>query len=177
VTNQETIAIKIDGAALDPAADRAFQECIIDQSLYIPDMFSIRFLDNDLALLDSGNFSIGKKVEIGASVEDIGSGSENSETMIVGEITAVEPSIAADESTFLVVRGYHKSWRAFRDTKWQTLLDSRDDQAIVKAGEAANIKIEADRTSSQHKYLAQDNQSSGEYVIERSQRMGKPESR
>jgi phage protein D len=172
VTYQHTIVIKIDGAALDAAADRAFQECIVDQSLYIPDMFSMRFLDNDLSLLDSGKFSIGKEVKIGATVEDIGSRSENSETMIVGEITAVEPSIAADGSSFLVVRGYHKSWRAFRATKWQTLLDSRDDQAIVKAGEAANLKIEADSTSTQHKYLAQDNQSSGEYVIERSQRMG-----
>ena len=167
-----TIAIKIDGTRVSERVDRALQECVVEQNLYLPDMFTIRFLDNDLVMLDSGDFGIGKTVEIATSIGDQGGGDENTATLIKGEITAVEPFISADKASELVIRGYHKSWRQFRGSNQKTFLGQKDDEVIKKLGSDGGVSMSVDSTSTKQQYLAQDAQSSGDYWTERSQRIG-----
>ena len=171
MTFQHSISIKIDGQTLDTQTFGKLQDCIVEQSLYIPDMFTIRFVDADLKLVDSSDFKIGTTVEIGITVAGVGLTGENSATLIKGEITAVEPLFKVG-ANYLVVRGYNQSWRGYRETKQQTFLKQKDKEVIETLGGDIGISTSVDSTKTTHEYLAQDNQSSGEYWIERSRRLG-----
>ncbi len=168
---EHSISIKVAGQELESTIISKLQDCIVDQSLYIPDMFTMRFVDVDLELVDSTDFDIGKTVEIGITVAGVGVNGENSATLIKGEITAVEPLFQVG-ANYLVVRGYNKSWRGYRGTKQQTFLKHKDGEIIETLGGDIGLSTSVDSTKTTHEYLAQDNQSSGEYWIERSRRLG-----
>ncbi len=81
-------------------------EVIVDQHSHLPHMFSIRFHDPELKLIDSGPFDLTRTVKIEADTED-----GTTVTLIEGEITALEPEFAEGMEASLVVRGYDKSHR------------------------------------------------------------------
>ena len=169
---EHKISIEVGGQSLDDAASGSFQECIVDQNLYIPDMFSLRFEDVNMELMDSAKFDIGKPVEISMTVAGIGGQEEQTARLIKGEITAIEPVFSADSGNYFVVRGFNKLWRAYRGTEQRTFLEQKDEQIIKKIGDELGLPSTIASTKTVHKYIAQDNQSSSEYLLERSQRIG-----
>src|SRR5690349_13060496 len=61
----------------------------VDDSLHIPDMFTIQFRDPRLTWADSDLLKIGQEVEILAKAA--GNSSEQPKRLLIGEITTVEP--------------------------------------------------------------------------------------
>src|SRR5258706_12421240 len=95
------VEIKIGGAdLLNDMMDKLF-EVEVETSLYLPSMFTLRFHDETLELIDSDKYGAGKSVEIKLS---------NSQGLLVsvfkGEITAIEPEFTEEFMGELVIRGY-----------------------------------------------------------------------
>src|SRR5512144_384244 len=102
--------IKVGGSDIPTELMNVLREAVIDTSLQLPSMFSLTFLDPQLKWVDEAMFDLGKEVQISAQVP----GSSNSEVLIKGEITALEPIFSAEGKTMLVVRGYDKVHRLHR---------------------------------------------------------------
>ena len=96
-------------------------DVIVDQNSRLPNMFTIRFLDSDKELMDQGPFDLTMRVRIEAETED-----GTRWLLIEGEITALEPVFGEGMVAHLLVRGYDKSHRLFRETKSKAFLNKKD---------------------------------------------------
>jgi phage protein D/phage baseplate assembly protein gpV len=164
------IFIKIGGRDVSKAFMDAVDEVVVDSSLHLPDMFTIRVHDDELEWVDDRLLDIGKKVEIKVkgSEEQGGHGG----TLIQGEITALEPNFSSQGRTTLLVRGYDKSHRLHRGKKTRTFLRQKDSDIVHKIAQEADLRVSADNTTVTYDYVLQNNQTNMEFLLGRAERIG-----
>lgn len=106
-------------------------EVVVDTNLYLPAMFSITLNDDvdkntgKLKYADSDTFKSGAEVKIELETDDIQDEWQPVKaTLIIGEITAIEPVFSAAGRPTLRVRGYDRSHRLTRGKKTRTYGDA-----------------------------------------------------
>jgi len=174
------IYLKIDGT---DAAQEIMDDIIsveVDQSLHLPDMFSIQLeedFDRDIDTFkwgDSDTFALGKSVEIDIETDepfDLMWGSEKG-TLLKGEITAVEPKFRRDGRPTTVIRGYDKSHRLHIGKRTRTFLKIKDSEIAHKIAGECSLTPNVDSTGKVHDYVFQDNQTDMEFLLARAQHNG-----
>jgi phage protein D/phage baseplate assembly protein gpV len=160
--------IKVDGNDLSTEAMDDLWEVTVDTSLHLPDMFTIELHDEQLQWVDQGPFELGKEVEIAFIPEEGGS----SQTLIKGEITALEPDFGEGTSATLLVRGYDRSHRLHRGTHSQAYLQVTDSDLANRIAQEAGLRTQVDSTSEVYDHVFQHNQTHMEFLTERAQRIG-----
>lgn len=161
------IFIKVDGALVPTELMNALAEVVVDTSLQLPSMFTIRVADSELKWVDGALLSLGKKVEISAQPAG---GQEG--VLIKGEITALEPSFSAEGKTVLLVRGYDKAHRLHRGKKTRTFLSQTDSDIVQKIAGEAGLSTDMDATSIRYDFVMQNNQTNMEFLSARAERLG-----
>ncbi|MBA3533211.1 MAG: VgrG-related protein [Ardenticatenales bacterium] len=155
--------IKIGGKDLKSlSVDTSFFEMVVDTSIHMPNMCTLRFQDTGMKLMDSATLDIGKEIEIKGSKE----------LLFKGEITSIEPIFVHKEQTYVVVRSYDKSHRLFLTRKSQSFIQMSDSDIISKVAQDAGLSVDADRTSLIYPYVFQNNQTHMEFILERARRIG-----
>ena len=161
------IFIKINGEKAQPEVVQDLISVTVDQHSRLPGMFTLRLHDSDLKHLSEGPFDLTKEIEISA---------ENAQgekiVLIQGEITALEPEFQEGMAAELVVRGYDRSHRLFRETKSRAFLNIKDSDLAVQFAEEAGLTAQADPTSTVYEHLFQDNQSDLAFLMQRAWRIG-----
>jgi len=180
-------SVKIDGIP-NPALFGDTVEITVDTSVFMPSMFTIVirekpdipgvFLYIDNALM----YRLGASVEISSRVIDLPSMIPDFNTLIKGEITAVEPVFSESGHAELRIRGYDlghrltigKKTRAFGDGN--PLVPTLTDMQIVStiAGEHGLVpKVDmTGLTGLMYHYVLQYNQSDWEFLWSRAQMLG-----
>lgn len=161
------IFIKIGGVDAERPVMQQILEVIVDQHAHLPGMFCIRLLDPDLKLLDEGPFDLTKEVEIQAAK----AGGEKV-PLIKGEITALEPIFGEGMIAELVVRGYDKSHRLFREIKSKAYLNKKDSDLANEIAKAVNLEAQVDTTATVYDHIYQHNQSDMAFLMQRAWRIG-----
>lgn len=161
------IYIKVDGAKLQPAVIGNLIEVVVDQHTHLPSMFTIRLNDPRLELLEGGPFDLTKQVEIAAD-----SASGENVTLIQGEITALEPIFEEGMLADLVIRGYDKSHRLYRETKSRAFLNKKDSDLAQEIARDAGLQAAVDVTSTVHEHIYQHNQTDLAFLRQRAWRIG-----
>lgn len=161
------IEVKVGGTALTNEEVNLIIETTVDQHAHLPDMFTIRFNDPQMELLDSKKFDLTKEVEISGIPE---SGSKVQ--LIKGEITALEPEFQEGRTFVLVIRGYDKSHRLFRESKSQAFLNIKDSDLASQFAGNAGLSAQVDATSTVYDHLYQDNQTDLAFLMQRAWRIG-----
>src|SRR3954470_15244491 len=115
------IAIKVDGQELQAPVYPKVLEVVVDQHVYLPGMFTLRLQDADLKLLDEGPFDLTKSVEISAK-----KAGGQMVVLMKGEITALEPIFNDGMKAELIVSGYDRLHRLYREVKSKTYLNVKD---------------------------------------------------
>ncbi|HSM58041.1 MAG TPA: VgrG-related protein [Candidatus Sulfomarinibacteraceae bacterium] len=161
------IFIKIDGSPLSNEKMGLLTRVVVDQNTHLPGMFSLHFLDPELELLDDASINLTKTVEI--SVAD---DKETKHTLIKGEITALEPIFDQDASCQVVISGYDKSHRLYRETKSCSYLNQKDSDLANQIAGNAGLSAEVDSTSTVYEHIYQDNQSDLAFLMQRAWRIG-----
>ncbi|MFQ5434550.1 MAG: VgrG-related protein, partial [Anaerolineae bacterium] len=161
------IYIKLNGTAVQQPVMQNMAELVVDQSSHLPDMFTIRLHDPGMELLDNGPFDLTKEIEIESEKSD---GSKI--TLIKGEITALEPNFEEGMIAELVVRGYDKSHRLYRETKTAAFLNKKDSDLASEIAQSANLQAEVETTSTVYDHIFQHNQTDLEFLMERAWRIG-----
>ncbi|MBN2394152.1 MAG: VgrG-related protein [Anaerolineae bacterium] len=161
------IYISIEGTEAEPAVMQKVLGVVVDQHAHLPDMFTLCLQDADLKMLDEGPFDLAKTVEIAA---------ENAEgkktTLIKGEITALEPEFNEGMDAELVVRGYDKSHRLYRESKSKAHLNKKDSDLAEEIARAVNLRAEVDATDTVYDHIYQHNQSDLAFLMQRAWRIG-----
>lgn len=167
-------------------------EVVVDTNLYLPNMFSIVIEDHEkpdtgqLTYTDGdGVFQLGDEVKIEIETDEIESeASAIKATLIVGEITALEPAFTFDGKQILQVRGYDFSHRLNRGKKTRTYGDGNPtgsgttDEQIVGTivGEATGLAGKVVDTSGlsglKYFYVLQYNQTDLEFLWSRASAVG-----
>jgi len=159
--------IKINGTALSDAEANYIIEATVDQHTHLPHMFTIRLYDPRMELLDSQKFNLTKTVEISAKTND---GSQV--VLIKGEITALEPEFQNGGTSVLVIRGYDKSHRLFRESKSKAYLNIKDSGLASQIASSAGLSTQIDATSTVYDHIYQDNQTDLAFLMQRAWRIG-----
>jgi uncharacterized protein involved in type VI secretion and phage assembly len=147
-------------------------EIVVDSSLYLPDMFTIRLGDPDFTWVDSADLAIGKEVEILTKIPDDWYGGEIQATLIKGEITSLEPDFSDQGDSTMLVRGYDKSHRLHRGRVTRTFLQQKDSDIVGTIASEAGLTVEADATTTVYDYILQNNQTDMEFLLARAERIG-----
>jgi len=164
--------IVINGQAAPPKLVQNLIEVVVDDSLHMPDMFTLRIHDGDLAWVDADLLAVGAEVEIWATAASQGSQSGASGQLIKGEITALAPSFNRTGESTLTVRGYDRSHRLHRGEKNRSFLRVTDSEIAQRIAREAKLRAQIDATSVIHEYVFQDNQTDLEFLQARAQNIG-----
>jgi phage protein D len=165
--------IRIDGwdAPLELMQDLI--EVVVDSSLYLPSMFTIRVNDPDLKWVDDARLDIGKPVEIRMTTVIEGESSSSSTgKLIKGEITGLEPEFSGQGMSSLLVRGYDGSHRLHRGKKTRAFLKQTDSRLAQTIAVEAGLSPSVDATTVTYDYVLQNNQTNMEFLMSRADRIG-----
>jgi phage protein D len=167
--------IQIEGTHLEEELMNQLISVEVDDSLDLPDMFTVHLKDFGLKAIQGDTFQPGKKVKI--SVRMPFESSQNSSPpptvpLIIGEITAMEPDLNGTDRATLIVRGYDKSHRMNRVRKNSTFLQMKDSDIASKLASANGLTAEVTATATVYPYLMQANQTDWEFLVGRARRIG-----
>ena len=137
----------------------------VDDSLLLPDMFSIHLRDPSFKWADSDNFEPGKSVAITVR------GESGTTKLLTGEITALEPEFGQTAGPTLRIRGYDQSHRLHRAKQTKTYVQMTDSDIAQNIARDCGLKVKTDSTREVHEYICQDNQTDMEFLQDRAQRI------
>ena len=115
--------------------------------------------------IDDNLFKEGAKVEILVGFVDA------FESLLIGEVTALEPDFGDQESPVLRVQGMDLLHRYRRGRRTDSFLKMKDSDIVAKV--AARLKLKADIEDTQvvHEYVMQYNQTDIDFLSERARRI------
>ena len=160
--------IRVNNADVDPGIMDDVIDIIVDSNLHLPDMFVIRIHDEELEWIERGPFELGAPVEIGAVAKEEG----QEETLMIGEITALEPDFAEGTQAMLTVRGYDRSHRLHRGTHSRAFTKMTDSEIATKIAREVDLRPDVDSTSQRYDHVLQDNQTHMAFLHSRAKRIG-----
>ncbi len=160
-------SVNVDGANLPEGTMRDVLECVVESSLHLPDLCTLRVYDYDFKWIDASTFKEGKALEIKA-----GYGNDPLKTIFDGEIVGLEMDLSAHHTATLIVRAYDKSHRLHRGRKCRTFVDVKDsDIASLLAGESG-LSPSVSATKTVRKWILQNNQTDWEFLTYLAKRNG-----
>lgn len=166
------VIINVDGVEISQEVYDQLEHVLVDQHSHLPHMFSLRFYDPNLTLLDGGPHNL-PPLNLTQEVEILGG--EHNGTMyslIKGEITALEPEFAEGQVARLVVHGYDKSHRLYRLTNSKAFLNKKDSDLAQEIAGKTKLSAQVDATSTVYDHIYQDNQTDLGFLMQRAWRIG-----
>ena len=115
--------------------------------------------------LDGEPFREGVEVEVQAGYTGA------LETLLVGEVTALEPEFPTDEAPTLRACGYDRLHRLRRGRKTRTFLGQKDSQVADRIARDLGLTPRVEDSGVVHEYLLQYNQSDIDFLMERARRI------
>ncbi len=169
--NPPAFQVRVNKKDLPPAAKNDLLAVAVLEDVFAPGMFTLRLLNWDpdkqeVTWSDDKLFAEGNEVEIGMGYVD------HVETLMVGEITGLEPEFAADEPPLLTVRGYDRRHRLTRGRRTRSFTKMKDSEIAGKVAREAGLTGKADDTKTAHDYVLQHNQTDLEFLLDRAARIG-----
>lgn len=153
--------VLVDGDRMGDPAAMPLSSITVDQSIRLPDSFTLEFPDDGFAIFDSGAIDIGSKVEISLAAGD------DVAPVTVGEVT----SVTHDGST-LVVQGFDPAHRLQRGPRTATYIQMTDSDIATKIARNHSLTADVDATRQVHDYVLQYNQSNYDFLMARAARIG-----
>jgi phage protein D/phage baseplate assembly protein gpV len=186
----EKLILKI-GSLPDLELSANVVELVVDTNVFMPGMFTIVVEDQvdpttkTLKYTDSMKIKIGASIDIAVKVEDpADSFIPKMNTLIKGEITAIEPLFDSMGRVLLRIRGYDMAYRLTFGKKTRTYGDANPNgsgiteaeiiQSIVRdTGGLGTAKVDSSGlTSMRYSYVMQYNQSDWDFLWARAQLFG-----
>ena len=160
--------IEVDGQPLDSALEPLVEQIIVDDCLHQPDMFVLTFRDVERTVVADARLKIGSKVTVKAT--DVGGNAQ--ESLIVGEVTALEAEYTEGGSR-AIVRGYDPSHRLHRGRHTRTFAGMTDSDIASEIAGAINVQIGTiDASGPVHDHVSQANLTDWEFLQGRAREIG-----
>ncbi len=165
------IKILIQGKALAPEAEADLISATISEDLEAPSMFELKFVTWDVekqqfTWIDGDIFELGDQVEIQLGYE------KDLKTVMVGEVTGLEPEFGQDTTPILVVRGHDLRHRLLRGRQTKSFTQMKDSDIVSQIAREKGLTTKAEDTKVKLEYVLQHNQTDWEFLQERAARIG-----
>lgn len=128
--------VEIDGTELPADVAPMLVSAYVDDSQRLPDMFYLRFRDQDRMVLSKSNAKVGAKVKVKVLTAEASS----AETLIEGEITALEAEFDGG-GTFTIVRGYDPAHRLFRDRRTASYVQMTASDIAKQIAQRSSLRV------------------------------------
>jgi phage protein D len=161
------IDVLINGSPVSAAVLRYVEDVMVDESVELPSMFAFAMTSSDAQEKESpwvdneDLFSVGNVVEIKMG------GDDDLASLIIGEITALEPEFVTSRLPLLYVRGYDRRHRLQRGRKTRSFLQKKDSDIADQVGREAGLSVSATDSGGSLDYVLQANQTDWEFLCER----------
>jgi uncharacterized protein involved in type VI secretion and phage assembly len=159
------LSIKIEGAPAPDDVTGHLTDVVVDHSLHLPSMFTIRLHNPDMKWLDDETFREGKKIEIEAGDPPV--------KLLTGKIAALEPELD-QAAPALIVRGYDLSHKLYRGRKRRSFVNVTDADLARQLAQESGLRPGQidDSPGAPYDYIYQDNQTNAEFLFHRAHRLG-----
>jgi len=174
-SNTDTLAsqvnILIDGRKITPELVADFLMTEIAEDIDVPSMFELKFVTWDLAKqkitwVDDDLFQVGREVEIQMGYE------KNIKSIIIGEITGLEPEFPRDQVPILRVRGHDLRHRLLRGHQTQSFVKMKDSEIASKIAREKGLTPQVNHSKTTLDYVLQHNQTDWDFLKSRAERIG-----
>ncbi|MHC0066377.1 phage late control D family protein [Nostoc sp. UIC 10890] len=144
---------------------------LVSEDLEAPGMFELRLvtwdlLKQEMTWVDNKVFDVGNEVEIQMGYE------QELKTIMVGEITGLEPEYTQDVAPVLVVRGHDLRHRLLRGSHTKSFLKIKDSEIVSQIARTRGLTAKVTDTKVKLEYILQHNQTDWEFLKERAKRIG-----
>ncbi|NEQ37483.1 MAG: phage late control D family protein [Okeania sp. SIO3I5] len=165
------IKILVQEKAISPELEADFISVKVSEDLEAPGMFELKFVIWDLekqefTWIDETVFELGDSVEIQMGYNN------NIETVMVGEITGLEPEFSQDTTPILVIRGHDLRHRLLRGRQTKSFTQMKDSDIVSQIAKAKGLTATVEDTKIKLEYVLQKNQTDWEFLQERAERLG-----
>jgi phage protein D len=92
-------------------------------------------------------------------------------SLMVGEVTSLEPEFPENEAPTMKVHGYDRLHRFRRGRKTRSFLDMKDSDIAQKVAGDLQLRADAEDTQITHEYVLQSNQTDIDFLLERARRI------
>ncbi len=116
--------------------------------------------------IDQNLFELGDKVEIQMGYD------KDLKTVMVGEITGLEPEFSQDRTPILVVRGHDLRHRLLRGRQTKSFTQMKDSDIVSLVAQGKGLTAKVEDTKVKLEYVLQHNQTDWEFLQERAARIG-----
>ena len=170
-------SIKIGGSKVSPDFLRQVFEVEVEQSLHLPDMFTIRVhLDaTGEKPFDVVDDMIGGLLTAGSEVEIAHHVNNRNKVITVGEVTSVGldlSSVVSGSPIYATIQGYDKSHRLHRGRITKTFINTKYSDIVSGIAGDAGLRGNVDGTKEVHDYIVQSNQPNWEFLQYLAARVG-----
>jgi uncharacterized protein len=165
-----SFAVKLNGKPLLPEMSMWIVSVVVEDELDVPGMFSLELISREnergsVAWTDESRLAPGATVEVSMGYGD------DRESLMIGEITMLEPSFTSAGPPSLVVRGFDVRHRLNGTRRTRTFVDKTDSSIAELIGSDAGVDIKGVDSGVTHSYVMQADQTDLEFLRERARRM------
>jgi len=161
------LEITINGQPAPAKLMQEMTECIVENSLHLPDMCTIRLTDDEFKFIDDKLLSEGKPIEVKAGFQG-----QTPETIFKGEITGLEFDLAAHATPTLIIRSFNKAHRLHHGRKTKTYQNVKDSDLAQQVAGQVGLQAQVDDTGALYEHVLQYNQTNWEFLSLRALRAG-----
>ncbi|MBD2438757.1 phage late control D family protein [Nostoc sp. FACHB-110] len=165
------LQILVQGKPLKAEIEADLISALVSEDLEAPSMFELQLVTWDIVKqqitwVDDNIFDIGNEVEIKMGYE------KDIQTVILGEITGLEPEYTLDELPILVVRGHDFRHRLLRGRHTKSFLKVKDSEVVNQIARTNGLTAKITDSKVILDYILQHNQTDWEFLNERAKRIG-----
>lgn len=163
----DSVDIAVDGQALDADRHELVRLVKVEESVQLPDAFTVRFDDPHFELFDDAAFTLGSRIEIAFRAE-------NADPVVVtiGEVTAIAVEPAAAGRHELVLTGLDVAHRLTRGPKSRTFLQMTDADIVGQIAAEHGLDGDVEAAGEVREYVLQANETDYAFASRLARRVG-----
>lgn len=131
-----SLVVEVGGSALPDDVFALLESAHVDDSRTVPDLFVLRFSDENATVAEKGGFTIGAEVRLKVQLAAPGGPVD----LLTGEVTALEAEVGPD-GVHLVVRGLDASHRLFRGHRVEGYRNVTASDLVRTVADRAGLKV------------------------------------
>ena len=140
---------------------------VVESSLHLPDVATIRLTDTPLRWIDDKRLEPGKRIKVSSE----GPQSKHEHHLFDGEIVELEPEFLIGAQN-LTIRAFDVLHRLSRGRRVRSFLNMTDGDVIQKIASEAGMTANAEQANIVHPYLFQNNETDLEFLRARAHAAG-----
>jgi phage protein D len=164
-------AIRVNGTRLEGTVAWQISSITVEEHVDLPSLFTLELgtsddLNEAVWLDDDKLFAIGDEITI-----QLGYADSALQTVITGEVTALEIEYAASGLPRLTVRGYDRRHRLQRGRQVRTFVKKKDSEIAQQIATERGLSAKVVDSKTTHEYIVQANQTDMAFLQERARRI------